>query len=208
MAARSLLLGWLDDPATERGIRFARPDGEWDEWSYARLADRARRVAGGLIDAGVRHDNVVSFVQRSGPDFVGTLFGAMLAGAVPSPIAPPMASRTGPATAGTWPGCSPPPARRWWSPTPTVAARSPGWRRAPGAPAGEVPGDPSGDPAGGPAELALLQFTSGLQRAGPRGASVPYAALEANVRGDRPMARHHGRPGRPRPGCRCTTTWG
>lgn len=84
------LLGWLADPPADRGIRFAAGGESWDFWSYERLAGLVRQVAAGLADAGVGRGEAVSFVQRSGPGFVGTLFGAMLAGAVPSPVAPPM----------------------------------------------------------------------------------------------------------------------
>lgn len=90
MDHRSLLL-WLDDPSGDRGIRFAANDGEWEFWSYGTLADSTVRVASGLRALGVRPDDVVSIVLPSGPGFVAALFGTMLAGAVPSPLAPPMA---------------------------------------------------------------------------------------------------------------------
>ena len=35
-------------------------------------------------------DNVVTVILRSGPHFVAALFGTMLPGAIPSPLAPPM----------------------------------------------------------------------------------------------------------------------
>ena len=79
MAARTLL-GWLDDPATDRGIRFARPGDEWEFWSYQRLAELSRRVARGLVEAGVTRGDVVSVVQRSGPGFVASLFGTLKIG--------------------------------------------------------------------------------------------------------------------------------
>lgn len=84
------LTGWLDDPATERGIRFADRGGDWDFWSYPRLADRTHRVAGGLVAAGLRRNDVVAIVQTSGPDFVTALFGVLAAGGTPTPVAPPM----------------------------------------------------------------------------------------------------------------------
>ncbi|WP_117210565.1 AMP-binding protein [Allorhizocola rhizosphaerae] len=82
------VLGWMDRASQQRGIRFAAPDGQWRFWSYARLAEETARVAGGLCAAGVQPGQTVSIVQRSGPGFVVSLFGAMLAGAVPSPVAP------------------------------------------------------------------------------------------------------------------------
>src|SRR5437660_1450185 len=85
----SPLLTWLDRPAADRGIRFARGEA-WELWPYERLAVLARRAAAGLIQAGVRQDDVVAIIERSSPGFVASLFGALLAGAVPAPIAPPM----------------------------------------------------------------------------------------------------------------------
>lgn len=87
------LLSWLDDPPSDRGIRFAVNGSEWDFWSYRSVADSTVRVASGLRSLGVGHDDVVSIVLPAGPGFVAALFGTMLAGAVPSPIAPPMAFR-------------------------------------------------------------------------------------------------------------------
>ena len=85
------LLHWLYQPSATNGIRFAA-DGldEWEFWSYDRLADLAWRAAGALVGHGVAPGDVVSIIQRSGPDFVATFFGVMLAGAIPSPVAPPM----------------------------------------------------------------------------------------------------------------------
>ncbi|MFL6129205.1 MAG: AMP-binding protein, partial [Mycobacteriales bacterium] len=154
------LLGWVEDPPAGRGIRFARPGESWEHWSYARLAGLARQVAAGLGDAGVARGEPVSFVQRSGPGFVGTLFGAMLAGAVPSPIAPPAVFQDlagyrrhlAGLLAATRPALVVTDAEL----TGEVAALAPGGTRV--VPAGEVLGDPERAPRP-PAELALLQFT-------------------------------------------------
>ena len=85
------VLAWLDDPDTLHGVRFATDGDGWDTWTYAQLAQAARRVAAGLKAAGVGQDDVVSIVLPSGPHFVATLFGTMVAGGTPSPIAPPLA---------------------------------------------------------------------------------------------------------------------
>jgi acyl-CoA synthetase (AMP-forming)/AMP-acid ligase II len=82
------LLAWLDDPSPRHGIRFCRSEG-WDLWTYERLAELVRRTAGGLARAGVRQGGVVALLLPAGPEFVGGFFGALLAGAVPTPIAPP-----------------------------------------------------------------------------------------------------------------------
>jgi non-ribosomal peptide synthetase component F len=85
------LLVWLENPATTKGAHFARAGDDWEFWSYERLAELAHRVAGQLVKDGVGHNEVVTIVQRSSPAFIASLFGTMLAGAVPSPVAPPMA---------------------------------------------------------------------------------------------------------------------
>ncbi|WP_433213812.1 AMP-binding protein [Microtetraspora malaysiensis] len=82
------LLTWIDEPSTRQGIRF-RQDGAWERWTYADLAGFAGKIAGGLAAAGVRHDERVVIIERTGPDFVATLYGVMLAGAIPCPVAPP-----------------------------------------------------------------------------------------------------------------------
>src|SRR5689334_1279631 len=87
--ASTSLLAWLDAPASDRGIRFAHPGDGWDWWPYERLAALTCRVAGGLVDAGVRPGDVVAVVERSRPAFLAALFGALRVGAPPSPLAPP-----------------------------------------------------------------------------------------------------------------------
>ena len=85
------LLEWLPEADDERGIRFLQAAGEWDFWSYRQVAERVREVGGGLREFGLRPGDVVTLIHQSGPDFVASFFGALLAGAVPSPLAPPMA---------------------------------------------------------------------------------------------------------------------
>ena len=85
------LLAWLHDPRGDHGIRFAQANDNWDFWGYPRLASLACRAAWGLLESGVREGDVICFIFRSGPEFVATLFGAMLAGCIPSPVAPEMA---------------------------------------------------------------------------------------------------------------------
>jgi acyl-CoA synthetase (AMP-forming)/AMP-acid ligase II len=182
MTDRSLL-GWVADPPADRGIRFAGAGESWDFWSYERLAGLARQVAAGLADAGVQRNDAVSIVQRSGPGFVGTLFGAMLAGAVPSPVAPPRVFQDLPGyrrhLAGLLAATRPAVVVADADLAAEVAALAPGTRVLP---AEQVRGDAERAPPGArtPAELALLQFTSGSSGRA-RGVRVPYPALAANV---------------------------
>lgn len=87
----SCILGWLKNPSQDKGIHFANDDGNWDFWSYERLADSVFEFANGLKQQGISQHDVVSLVDTSTPEFVISLFSIMAIGAVPSPIAPPQA---------------------------------------------------------------------------------------------------------------------
>ncbi|MEV6815542.1 AMP-binding protein [Micromonospora sp. NPDC051296] len=177
------LLSWLAAPRADRGIRFSRPDGDWDRWSYPRLAGLARGHAAGLAARGVCPGDVVGLVLPTGPEFVGTLFGTLLAGATASPLAPPATfgdpdryaehlatalAAMRPRLVVVDPGSAPAVAR--------AAARA----GVPTVDVGDLPGDAVEASPAEPARLALLQFTSGTTGA-VHGVRVPYPALEANV---------------------------
>ncbi|GIJ79616.1 Acyl-CoA synthetase (AMP-forming)/AMP-acid ligase II [Micromonospora phaseoli] len=178
------LLSWLDDPRADRGIRFSRPDGGWQRWPYARLARLARVHAAGLAARGVRPGDVVGIVLPTGPGFVGTLFGTLLAGATASPLAPAATfgdpDRYAEHLAAALAAMRPRLVVVDGAPTPTLAHAA---ARAgvPTVDVAELPGEqPRGAEAAVPARLALLQFTSGTTGT-VRGVRVPYPALEANV---------------------------
>lgn len=177
------LLSWLAEPRSDRGIRFARPDGDWDRWSYDELAGLAHEYAAGLIARGVRPGDVVTVVLPSGPAFVGALFGTLLAGATAAPLAPA-------ATFGD-------PDRYAEHVTSALAAARPrlvvvdaaaGTAVTPLARRAGVstvePEDVRAESLGAhqraPARLALVQFTSGTT-GNVRGVRVPYAALAENI---------------------------
>ena len=78
-AARSRLgLAFLD--AQERETRL----------SFAELHERAQKAAGGLRQMGIRPRDRVAIVLPTGPEFMDAFFGAVLAGAVPVPLYPPL----------------------------------------------------------------------------------------------------------------------
>lgn len=181
------LLAWLLEPSSHRGIRFAGRNESWDFWSYERLAHLARRVAHSLVRAGVLEHDVVALVQRSSPEFVACLFGAMLAGTVPSPMAP----------AGTFQD----PIRYREQLTGLLRSAKPAivvadadltphlgnFMARADAPKlvtvntlldGAAEGTRAVDRR--PTELALLQFTSGSSGS-CRGVRIPFDALESNV---------------------------
>jgi len=85
------LLHWLDEADDRRGIRFAEAGETWDFWSHARLARLSRRAACGFVQSGVRGSDVLLLVGCDGPEFVAAFFGALLAGAIPAPVASPLA---------------------------------------------------------------------------------------------------------------------
>lgn len=181
------LLAWLDAPRHDHGIRFAGPDDTWSAWSYEQLTRLTRRAAWGLVEHGVREREAVVLVQRSGPDFVATLFGAMLAGAVPAVAAPPLAFQDPAAyrehLTGLLRAARP---ALVVTDTDLVSRIQELSSHATHAPTiaftALVRGvnEENRRPAREPADLALLQFTSGSS--GPaRGVRVPFAALEANV---------------------------
>ncbi|WP_067464250.1 AMP-binding protein [Actinomadura macra] len=89
------LLQWLDDPAPDRGLHFAQPDGTWDFWPYTRLWNLSLRVVSACAERGLRNGDVVAIVQRCGPGFVAGMFGALAAGATVTSIAPPFAFQRG-----------------------------------------------------------------------------------------------------------------
>jgi acyl-CoA synthetase (AMP-forming)/AMP-acid ligase II len=82
------VLAWLDDPRSDRGVRVAGRE-DWTFWSWAELAVRSRGVAAGLAETGVRPGDIVAMIEPDGASFVASLFGALLAGATPAPVAPP-----------------------------------------------------------------------------------------------------------------------
>lgn len=181
------LIAWMHAPSNVRGIHFARSGDDWDFWSYDRLTELTRQVAWGLVDAGVRANDVVSIIERSGPEFVAAFFGAMLAGATPSPVAPPLLFQRQPVydehVRGVLIAARPSIVVTHAELVDRIGqlAAAAGVGRAltiddllaRGASAGGTPGRPTPD-------LALLQFTSGSS--GPsRGVQVPFDALEANV---------------------------
>ncbi len=181
------LLAWLEAPSPYRGIHFARADDDWDFWTYAGMAQVTRQVAWGLIRAGVRKNDVVALVQRSGPEFVSTFFATLLVGATPSPLAPAVAFQNtvmyeehiAGALLSARPALVVTHADLLFG-IAKLAANA-------GVPDARTVDDLRGGPEDerllpdrGLAQFALLQFTSGSSGRG-RAVRVPFRALESNV---------------------------
>jgi fatty-acyl-CoA synthase len=79
-------LAWLDAPLPHTGVHVAGRDG-WSFVPYPELAGQARAVAAQLVDRGLEPAAVVS-LSLTGTPFIASFFGALLAGLVPSPLAP------------------------------------------------------------------------------------------------------------------------
>jgi acyl-CoA synthetase (AMP-forming)/AMP-acid ligase II len=181
------LLAWLQAPRNDKGIYFAQTGERWDFWSYARLARLSARAANGLAEAGAEQNDVVSIVLPSGPEFVATFFGAMLAGATSSPLAPPSVFQDS-ATYAQYVGNIFATARpkivvsdRRFLHSVAASASVAGVRRA--LSFDELCPEASQEACWPPpksAELALLQFTSGSSGRG-NAVRVPFGALESNV---------------------------
>ncbi|MDN0201107.1 AMP-binding protein [Streptomyces sp. S.PNR 29] len=86
------VLGWLEEPSSSHGLRFAEDDGVgWEFWSYERLAALSLATAAHLRASGVDPGDVVLIGCPTSPRFIGAFFGALLAGATPSVTALPTA---------------------------------------------------------------------------------------------------------------------
>jgi acyl-CoA synthetase (AMP-forming)/AMP-acid ligase II len=82
------LLGWLEDPEADHGIRLHGEDG-WDLHPYPDLARRATWMANTIREIGVGRDARVAVAVTDPIRFLEGFFGALACGATPIPIAPP-----------------------------------------------------------------------------------------------------------------------
>lgn len=85
----------LDDlervgPQSEGGLRFVDRTERASWLSWAEVRDRALAVRGGLQALGIGRGERVALVFPTGPEFFDAFFGALLAGAVPVPLYPPV----------------------------------------------------------------------------------------------------------------------
>jgi acyl-CoA synthetase (AMP-forming)/AMP-acid ligase II len=179
------LLDAVECAPQERGIRSALSDGSWTFTSYADIAAAARLRACALADAGVGPGDAVCIAQRGGPDFLTTLLGALLAGATPAPLAPPVLFRDPAAYARELRS-----AIALASPRVVVADDALRTAVEPAAAAAsvavaapaELVADRTRIPARRPSDesVALLQFTSGSSGTA-RGVRLSRGALEWNI---------------------------
>ena len=81
----------LENAARSRlGLTFLDAQERETPLSFAELYERAQRSAGGLREMGIVSGDRVAIVLPTGLDFMDAFFGAVLAGAVPVPLYPPL----------------------------------------------------------------------------------------------------------------------
>ncbi|HKE15034.1 MAG TPA: fatty acyl-AMP ligase [Kofleriaceae bacterium] len=77
---------------TELGYQHCTREGEEPEFvSFAALGRRAARVAAALQEHGVGKGDRVGLILPDSAEFVDAIYGAMMAGAIPVPVYPPLA---------------------------------------------------------------------------------------------------------------------
>ncbi|HET8662298.1 MAG TPA: AMP-binding protein [Micromonosporaceae bacterium] len=185
------VVGWLDDPTDERGVRFRQDDGSWQRLTYRELALRTLRAGTALAAAGVGPGQVVPLVLPNGPDFVTHFFGLLSIGATPSVLPLPWALRAG---------------EGYENQLRAIAARIQPSHAVVAAPLQDLVrgglgahtdntrllepayADDIVESARAHSELAVLQFTSG-SRGSPRGLRITMANMAANLRMIRQWSR-------------------
>jgi fatty-acyl-CoA synthase len=87
-----MLLDWLERAGShpQGGLRFLDRNERETWFGWAEVRERAKAVARGLISLGIRRGDRVALVFPTGIEFFEGFFGALLAGAVPVPLYPPV----------------------------------------------------------------------------------------------------------------------
>ncbi|WP_330343264.1 AMP-binding protein [Streptomyces sp. NBC_00557] len=180
------LLDWLDAPRADRGVNILDLAGEWQYTPYSDLAEHTKAAAAAFTAAGVRPGDVVSIIHRNGPGFIAAFFGALAAGATPSPAVPPALFQDRAAYSRHVGAILDVAAPRVVVLEPELLDQlGPGLRDLGHHPLAleETTGTPAGSPSADRAALpptALLQFTSGSS-ATPKGVAVSPQALHAQI---------------------------
>ena len=83
---------WLERAGRhpEGGLRFLDRHERETWFGWAEVRERALAVAGGLLSLGIERGDRIALVYPTGIEFFAAFFGALLAGAVPAPLYPPV----------------------------------------------------------------------------------------------------------------------
>jgi fatty-acyl-CoA synthase len=185
---------------SQGGLRFV-DRGEQTRWlGWAEVRERALAVGAGLRLLGVEPGDRVALIHPTGPAFFDAFFGALVAGAVPVPLYPPVRlgrlqeyfARTARmlAAAGARVVLTEPRVKRFLGEA-VAAARPPlGCRTLAELPRAVISGSGGSGGSGtapalvpvrrGPDDLALIQFSSGTTVA-PKAVALTHRALVAQT---------------------------
>jgi fatty-acyl-CoA synthase len=174
--------------ASETGMRFLGPGGEERYFTYTRLYAEAGRRAAHLSGLGFVKGDRLAVMMAEAQEFVTSFLGCVIAGIVPAPISPPMATKAGEhflATAARIIDDAGAKALLTTEATKPFAEqtldRASEYARlitAEEAFAGDTP--PFDPPQVDPEDICFLQYTSGSTTS-PRGVIVTHANLMANA---------------------------
>ena len=186
------LVDTLERRASEHGTRPAfrflaegTAAGRIEEWSWTDLARRARAIAGGLAEHGLRGEPVL-LLYSSGLEMVAAFFGCLYAGAIAVPAPPPSGARlnrslprlrgivhTAGARAVLATSETVERSQRLAELAPEIARLS--WLASDRWTDGDVPRRSERE-----SDVAFLQYTSGSTST-PRGVAVTHASLRHNL---------------------------
>lgn len=76
--------------SSPEGLHFLDAQEREERLPWPEVYRRARKVAGALLARGIRAGDRVALILPTAPSFADTFFGALLAGAVPVPLYPPV----------------------------------------------------------------------------------------------------------------------
>jgi acyl-CoA synthetase (AMP-forming)/AMP-acid ligase II len=181
------LLGWMDEPGHDKGLRFLAPDGSWQFTSYQALARRVLGLSQHFQRLGLPQGSVVAIALPPSADFAACFFAALHAGATPCPVVPPLPFQRADAYRDhVLQLCA--------TARPELLVTTTALQERVGATAllqaanrvvlldgdHDLEGLALAASARPPSRHALLQFTSGTAGA-PKAVQVPWAALERNI---------------------------
>ena len=84
------LVGQAESDPNRRWLTLLDASGSEESLDYGELLESSRRVAEALESSGVKKGQPVPIILPTSTDFISTLFGTLLIGAIPVPLYPPV----------------------------------------------------------------------------------------------------------------------